>query len=253
MNRDLAALSLQRCECSPPKFTGERAIEGTTPDRIWSDHVARYEFANRYVIDKTVLDIACGTGYGSNILKKEGASRVYGVDISSEAIDFAREKYRRGHVYFTIGDLERIPFASNSFDAVVCFETIEHTDNHNQVLSELGRVLRPQGLLLISSPNRRLTSPGKSITESPHNPFHITEYSANEFKHLLSQNFEIKDIYGQRDINKLFLFPFLERILRQVIPRLYCPHAGTSRLKKQRSISEYRYTVVICSNSKSQP
>jgi ubiquinone/menaquinone biosynthesis C-methylase UbiE len=251
MNRDPSPIPPQTCESSVPEFTGERVIEGTTPDRIWSDHVARYEFANRYVKDKTVLDIACGTGYGSSILKEQTASSVYGVDISLEAIEFAQEKYGRNHVHFAIGDISTIPFVANSFDAIVCFETIEHMDNHNKVLSELVRVLKPQGLLLISSPNRRLTSPGKSIADSPDNPFHTIEYSVNEFTDLLSQYFEIMDIYGQRNINKLFLFPFFERLLRYIIPRLYCPEAGTARLKKHRSISEYRYIVVICSNSKS--
>ena len=68
MNKDPSPIPPQRCASSAPEFTGERVVEGTTPDRIWSDHVARYEFANRYVKDKTVLDIACGTGYGGRAL-----------------------------------------------------------------------------------------------------------------------------------------------------------------------------------------
>ena len=249
MNKDPSPIPPQTTENSGPPFTGERVAEGVTPDRIWSDHVARYEFANRYVKDKTVLDMACGTGYGSSILREKAASRVFGVDISPEAIELAREKYRGDHLHFMIGDLSRIPFSANSFDAIVCFETIEHTDNHKEALAELARVLRPRGLLIISSPNRRLTSPGKSLANSPDNPFHTIEYSANEFKDLLSQYFEIIDIYGQRNINRLFLLPFLERLLRYVIPRLYCPQAGTPRLRKERSLSEYRYIVAICSNS----
>ena len=74
------------------KFTGERVVEGLTPRRIWLDHIERYKFSNQYVDGKIVLDISCGTGYGSKILYEAGAYKVIGIDISNEAINFAQNK-----------------------------------------------------------------------------------------------------------------------------------------------------------------
>ena len=108
------------------QFTGERVVEGSTPTRILLDHVARYKFACRYVKERNILDIACGTGYGSKLLCDAGAKKVIGVDISSEAIDFACTKYKMNGLEFKVGDILDIDFPENYFEVITCFETIEH-------------------------------------------------------------------------------------------------------------------------------
>jgi ubiquinone/menaquinone biosynthesis C-methylase UbiE len=230
-------------------FTGERVVEGTTPQRIWSDHVARYEFAANYVKDKKVLDIACGTGFGSKILQEKGATGVFGVDLSKEAIGFANEKYGGNRLEFMIGDILKIDFPDDLFDVIVSFETIEHVKQHEKVLWELRRVLKPSGLLIISSPNRTLTSPGKSIIDSPDNVFHVVEYSCDEFVRILEKYFEVNGLYGQRAINKVLLLPFLERILRKYLSQLYSPEAGSPLVAKCRPMLKYRYIIASCINS----
>jgi len=232
------------------KFTGERVVEGNTPQRIWLDHTARYEFATNYVKDKKVLDIACGTGFGSKILQEKGAKCVFGVDFSKEAVGFASKKYVGNGLKFMIGDIIEIAFPDNVFDVIVSFETIEHVKQNEKALSELRRALKPSGLLIISSPNRKLTSPGKSISDSPDNVFHVVEYSCGEFVQVLLKYFDVRGLYGQRAINKMLLIPFFEKILRRYLSKLYGPEVGNSLIEKHRAMCEYRYIIVSCINSK---
>lgn len=228
------------------QFTGERVFEDSTPNRIWLDHIARYKFAGKYVKGKDVLDIACGTGYGSKFLKDAGAAKVIGVDISIDAIDFAIAKYKMSGLEFKFGNMLNINFPESYFDVIVSFETIEHIKNPERAIAELHRVLKPKGILIVSTPNRKLTSPGKSFNDAPNNPFHVKEYYTKEFISILSGHFKILEVYGQRGINKLFLLPILERILRKLLPVLYNPERGEPELEQSSSRKEYRYITVIC-------
>ncbi|OGW39029.1 MAG: hypothetical protein A2Y97_02330 [Nitrospirae bacterium RBG_13_39_12] len=227
-------------------FTGERVIEGITPERIWLDHVSRYRFAANYVKNKKVLDIACGSGYGSKILIENGAISVTGMDISQDTIDYAKNRYVADGLDFIQGDILHVGFPDNFFDIVISFETIEHLKNYRKAILEIRRVLKEDGLLIISSPNRRLTSPGKSINEPPNNEHHFIEFSKEEFTSLLSEYYEIMGLYGQRPINKVFLIPYLKRVLRKYLPRFYNPEAGTSMVMKHIYLNEYRYLVAHC-------
>jgi ubiquinone/menaquinone biosynthesis C-methylase UbiE len=228
------------------QFTGERVVEGSTPKRIWLDHVARYKFASRYVKGKKILDISCGTGYGSKILYNAGATKVVGIDISSDTIDFACAKYKMNGLEFKVGNILDIDFSENYFDIITCFETIEHVQSQEKAFIELERVLKPKGLLIISSPNRKLTSSSKQINEPPSNPFHVIEYSTNEFISVLGDSFEILEVYGQRGINKLFFLNPFERIMRKLLPVLYNPAKGNFELEKISPKREYRYIAAVC-------
>jgi len=231
-------------------FTGERVIEGVTPQRIWIEHVKRYEFASAFIKNMKgglTLDIACGTGYGCKILSNKGnIPEIIGVDISREAISFACANYKTAEIEFVIGDAVNLPFSKEKFDYVVCFETLEHIKTPEKMLQELRRILKSNGLLIISTPNRKLTSPGKSIRDQPDNPYHIVEYSTNEFIRLLSKYFEVLEVYGQRGISKFYLIPVFEKILRIMFPTLYAPERYSCELEKIRSTKEYRYIVAIC-------
>ena len=231
-------------------FTGERVVEGITPRRIWLDHVARYEFAAKYVKDKTVLDVACGTGFGSKILRQKGGESVFGVDLSEEAIAFACHRYFSSGLNFMVGNILEMGFSDNSFDVAVSFETIEHIPEQQKALVEFRRVLRPRGLLIISSPNRNLTSPGKSINDSPKNEFHLVEYSHHEFVRMLSRCFDIRELYGQRPISKVLLLPILEHMGRKFASHLYSPEAGKPLIEKQRALRAYRYITALCANTR---
>ena len=133
-------------------WTGERyvpEVEGP----IALEHLHRYAVACELASGKVVLDIACGEGYGTAMLA-EVAQRVIGVDNSDLVIAHATSKYQRPNLVFKIGSCGDIPLADGCLDLVVSFETIEHHAQHEEMLAEIKRVLKPTGLLLMSSPNK---------------------------------------------------------------------------------------------------
>lgn len=122
-------------------------------------HITRYEFASNYVKDKIVLDAGCGTGYGSRILKHNGASLVIGVDYSEEAISYARKNYGTKDVLFYTCNLSGdIDFTKevgiNHFDVIASIEVIEHTPSPDIYLSNLDKLLTKGGFIILSTPNR---------------------------------------------------------------------------------------------------
>jgi GT2 family glycosyltransferase/SAM-dependent methyltransferase len=174
-------------------FTGERFLPSESGE-IRHEHLHRYAWCRSLVAGKAVLDIACGEGYGSAILAEIAAS-VVGVDISQEAVEHASRIYADiPRLAFRQGDAASIPLPDNSFDVVVSFETIEHHDKHVEMLSELRRVLRPDGILILSSPNR----PVYSDKAGYHNEFHVKELDFGELDELLRRYFGQIRYYGQR-------------------------------------------------------
>lgn len=172
-------------------WTGER-LETFVLNDSTIEHLHRYAIAKELTQGKHVLDIACGEGYGSNLLASS-ARFVAGVDIDQSTISHASQKYKKENLSFTLGSVEKIPFEANTFDIVVSFETLEHTAEHTSMLKEIKRVLKSGGLLLISTPDR------KSYSDIPgyKNPFHKKELYQEEFKKLLSDHFTYHSLYYQ--------------------------------------------------------
>lgn len=153
------------------------------PDRqqgelVVAEHVVRYRFAAQLAPGRRVLDAASGEGYGSAILAAAGAASVRGVELDPKAVAHAQERYG---LEFTTGNVEQLPLDDASFDLVVSFETIEHVNDPERTLAEFRRVLAPDGLLVISTPNK-----DRSLVE---NEFHAREFTHDEFVALLRQTF----------------------------------------------------------------
>jgi SAM-dependent methyltransferase len=176
----------------PVEFTGERFLPECTGE-IWVEHWHRYLFAARFVAGKDVLDAACGEGYGSAWLARTARS-VAGLDIDEPTVRQARERYRAPNVRFEVGSVAAMPFADASFDCVVSFETLEHIAEQEAMLGELRRVLRPDGLLIISTPNR----PEYSDRRDFHNEFHLSELDEAEFHALIGRYFPHQQWFGQK-------------------------------------------------------
>ena len=174
------------------QFTGERFIP-TEQGRIRLEHYHRYAVVQDIVSGKDVLDVACGEGYGSYYMA-DVARSIVGVDISQEAVQHASSTYQKSNLAFRQGSAIELDFADAAFDVVVSFETIEHLSEQAQMLAEIRRVLRPDGLLVISSPNR----PVYSEESGEHNEFHVKELDFNEFDELLKSQFPIIQYFGQR-------------------------------------------------------
>ena|GEM_PF-728418 len=177
-------------------FTGERFVPGM-PGNIALEHLHRYHQACEIAGGKVVLDIASGEGYGSEILASR-AAKVFGIDISVEAVRHARKHYKRENLEYLAGSCADIPLSDASVDLVVSFETIEHHGQHHQMMQEIKRILRPSGVLLISSPDKYHYS--EAVIPRYNNPYHVKELYQHEFKELLQNYFKNVNFFGQRII-----------------------------------------------------
>jgi SAM-dependent methyltransferase len=176
----------------PLEWTGERYVPQLAGN-IRLEHLHRYLIARELSRDKRVLDIACGEGYGADLLATV-AAHVVGVDVAPEVIAHARSRYVRSNLEFSQGQCEAIPLPDHSVDVVVSFETLEHVSLQDDMLREIGRVLRPDGLLVMSNPERHEYSDVGGIR----NPHHVKELYRNEFERLLRSRFRHVAVCGQR-------------------------------------------------------
>jgi SAM-dependent methyltransferase len=174
-------------------FTGERF----TPEcvrEIWYEHWHRYAFALPLVRGRRVLDAACGEGYGSALLSRVAAS-VLGVDLDTETIDHARQRYGdRAGLRFQVGDATALDLAPGSVDVVVSFETLEHVEAQDAMLAGFARALADDGLLLVSSPDKHTYSDLSGYR----NEFHVRELYREEFEALIARHFPAHRLYGQK-------------------------------------------------------
>ncbi|MDQ2962914.1 MAG: class I SAM-dependent methyltransferase [Pseudomonadota bacterium] len=176
-----------------PEFTGERFLPGTSGE-IWYEHWHRYHFAAKLVAGRKVLDVACGAGYGSALLARH-AAHVVGADIASEAVADARGRYATvPNLEFCAADCAALPFPDGGFEAVVSFETIEHIRAQERFLDEVRRVLHPEGLFIVSSPNRLEYSDRRGCS----NEYHVRELYRGELAALLTARFPHLRWFGQR-------------------------------------------------------
>jgi 2-polyprenyl-3-methyl-5-hydroxy-6-metoxy-1,4-benzoquinol methylase len=154
----------------------------------YGEHVSRYTAALPLVKGKIVLDIACGSGYGTKLLA-EAAQKVFGVDVAEDAVKYAETNYSSSRTEYLVGDGVSIPLATASVDVVISFETIEHIPDYKQFLVEVKRVLRPGGVMVLSTPNDLEFAEG--------NHFHVHEFKLDELVGLTKQYFKHSKTYYQ--------------------------------------------------------
>lgn len=168
--------------------------ESLNPDSPWwAEHRSRYRFAAGFLPAERVLDIACGSGLGVDLLAGE-RTHVTGIDISEEALATARAGGGAG-LSVCRADATRLPLKSASMDVIASFETVEHIDDDAAFISELRRVVGDDGVLLLSTPNALHTKPVAGV---PKNPFHVREYEPAELCELLSNHFREVQLLGHR-------------------------------------------------------
>jgi SAM-dependent methyltransferase len=186
----------------PLALTGERTLPDVPAENYWyRRHLAVYEWIGARVIGARVIDMACGEGYGSEVLSRSAAS-VVGVDANPDAHEHARLRYRRQNLSFERGMVENYG-EPGSFDAVVFLQTIEHVQDPVAVLRHFRSLLAPGGTAYVSTPNLlTLAPPGAAKSD---NPWHIKEYRAAEFDSLCREVFPEVQMLGLFHARKLRL------------------------------------------------
>ena len=218
-------------------WTGERIVPSATGDFV-AEHLHRYALALEFARKYDVLDIACGEGYGSAFLAKVAHS-VVGVDCDAPTIAHATTCYPAANLKFLLGRAEKPPVASQSADLVVSFETLEHLDDHDAMLREIKRILRPGGRLLISTPDSK---PYRK-TSGKLNPFHLHELSQKEFHVLLSRHFRHVTMGFQRSVSGSWIAPL------EAQPTSPTEYAGHFReVRKLRLGANAPYLVALASD-----
>jgi SAM-dependent methyltransferase len=186
------------------EFTGERVIPGQVDADLWAEHISRYAFAARFASGARVLDLGCGAGYGTAELAA-GSHSAVGIDLAPDAVSHASSAYRLANISFLPASATAVPFRDGSFDLITAFEVIEHLDNWRDLLAEGQRLLHPQGVFLVSTPNKDYYTDSRGA--SGPNPFHTHEFKFDEFRTVLSEFFPHSTVLLQ---NHLEAFAFYQ-------------------------------------------
>jgi SAM-dependent methyltransferase len=172
----------------PLELTGERTLPDVPEENYWyRRHLAVYEWIAERVRGLRIADLACGEGYGSDVLATS-AAEVVGVDANPEACEHAHARYRRLNLSFERGLVELF---EGSCDAIVFLQTIEHIRDPGMLLERFAR-LAP--VAYITTPNRLTLAP--EGTAKSDNPWHVREYTAEEYRALLEPHFATVEILG---------------------------------------------------------
>ncbi|UCD57082.1 MAG: class I SAM-dependent methyltransferase [Candidatus Hydrogenedentota bacterium] len=170
------------------KFSAERTSADDAAEKpIRERQLAAYHRSLAYVKANRVLEVGCGEGIGASLLAGKAAS-VVAVDHSEKALRVARARYGADNIEFRLMKVPPIDFADASFETAVCFQMVEHLDEPGRLVAEIGRVLRNDGTALFATANK-----AETISD---NPYHLHEFSAEEFEELLEAHFGSTEMYG---------------------------------------------------------
>jgi cyclopropane fatty-acyl-phospholipid synthase-like methyltransferase len=189
--------------------------------------LARYEWAARFVVGKEVLDSGCGHGWGSYLLARS-AKTVVGVDPDIEAIAYARENVHAPNLTFS--DIAQL---RGRFDAVVSLEVIEHIEDPRSYLDSLHDILKDDGDLLLSTPNKQFTE-----KKNLHNPFHLHEFYPDELESLIKERFHVVSIEGQPSGESRMdsLAPYAPMFAKKLWRKVHRPPANTEGLDSDSAV-----------------
>jgi SAM-dependent methyltransferase len=185
----------------PLELTGERTLPDVPEENYWFQrHLVVYQWIARRTAGQRVVDLACGEGYGSDVLAAGGARSVVGVDANPEAHEHARLRYVRPNLRFARDLVETF---SEPCDAVVFLQTIEHVQNPDAILEHCKSLVGPEGVVYVTTPNVLTLAPEGA--EKSGNPWHVKEYRPEEFRSLCDAHFSSVELLGLFHARKLRL------------------------------------------------
>ncbi|MFT5336087.1 MAG: ubiquinone/menaquinone biosynthesis C-methylase UbiE [Luteibaculaceae bacterium] len=238
----------------------ERLVPGTMEwNAFYANHIFRYKWAESFMGEATisVLDVACGVGYGTHYLaNKFPKSQFTGVDISGEALEMAKKQFSAPNIQFFLDNAEELSLlpTNQRFDFIISFETFEHLKNPTKFLESIRKRLNPGGKVLISSPNAdRLSDYATEEWE-----YHEKEYTLSEAREIFQTNgFLVKQAFGQqlneigalkdqirKELNRLRSNPFIrlglwfQKLKGRVIPSAILPEIESDFLLKKLEVNE---------------
>ncbi len=231
------------------EFTGERYLPSIGGE-LRMEHMHRYAFCIPYVKNKVVLDAACGEGYGSALLATSAAA-VTGIDISEEAVLAARRRYANTgqKLSFEAGDATALTLPEHHFDVVVSFETIEHVLQQDALLAGFSRVLKRDGLLILSSPDKRTYSDEPQFR----NEFHVKELYLDELQAILGRHFKRHSLLGQRLAGGSAIFPLNGPTARKESRSKLLVDDGTITEERSARLIDPVYLLAIATNGPRLP
>jgi SAM-dependent methyltransferase len=222
-------------------FTGERFVPSER-GRIAYEHYHRYATCLDAAKGKVVLDVASGEGYGAALLAGS-AKKVIGVEIDPACVRHARKAYGDlANLSFVVGDCRSIPLKDKTVDLITSFETIEHVERQDEMIREFVRLLRPDGLLIVSSPDRQNYSEKTGYK----NPFHVHELAHGQFVRLFQKQFRYVRVFRQRLGTASFILPDASVAPKTLQSFMIGDHgigAGS------RPLSDSVYSIVVCSQN----
>jgi glycosyltransferase involved in cell wall biosynthesis len=235
------------------EWTGERYLPYGDPSIVGTaihyEHLHRYAFASQYVNNKKVLDLASGEGFGTSILSKN-AKCVVGIDIDHDAVLHASKTYKQENITFIEGSILNIPIKGRKiFDVIVCFEAIEHITEHDILFMEITRLLKNNGVLIISTPNKKTYSDDVGYK----NPYHRKELYYSEFYELLKKNFVFIYLSGQRVISGSSIYPVSSQEIITSFSEFNIEMEGNRFSFSSDEEKIPRYFIAIASNIKLNP
>jgi SAM-dependent methyltransferase len=188
----------QPADVPPLALTGERTLPDVPEENYWfRRHLVVYRWIAARVGGLRVIDMACGEGYGSDVLAGSAAS-VVGVDANPEAHEHARRRYRRGNLRF---ERDLIEAFAEPAEVVVFLQTIEHLQDPAAALQHFRGLVGDGGTVYLSTPNVLTLAPQGA--ERSDNPWHVHEYRAQEFDRLCREHFASVALFGLFHARKL--------------------------------------------------
>lgn len=219
------------------EYTGERMTSSYNSYGS-IEHLHRYAIIQSLLNSNMVVaDIACGEGYGTNYISNF-VNKVIGVDISYDAISHARAKYTKKNIEFLQASAIKVPLEDNSVDLIVSFETIEHLESHYEMLKEFKRILKHEGILVISTPDKSKYSIGKQ------NLYHVKELSYYEFKELLKKYFSNVNFYWQKTVHGSLIYS------HDSFDQITLYQGNFNEISYETPMDDYEFIIALaCNNS----